>query len=99
MPDMPLFFNSLKTGLGLWRLPLVAFIFEITLLFLAGFYLLKGLDKRRRLVIIIILLIAGYTAMFFAPSREATPTQVSIISMSLYAVFTALAYWSDRVKR
>jgi hypothetical protein len=36
--------------------------------------------------------------MFFAPEAEATPTQASIMSISLYTVFTALAYWSDKKK-
>jgi hypothetical protein len=96
MPDMPLFFDRFKTGLGLWQFPWIAFLFELTLLVLAGFYLLKGSDKIRRHVILIIFLIVSFGAMFFAPAAEATPTQASIVSISLYSVFAALAFWSER---
>jgi membrane-bound metal-dependent hydrolase YbcI (DUF457 family) len=98
MPDMPLIFNSYKTGLGLWQFPRTAFIIELTLLVLTGFYLLNYACNKR-LIVIIILLITGYLAMFFAPEAEATPTQASILSLSLYTIFTALAYWSDRINK
>jgi hypothetical protein len=96
--DMPVFLDGLKTGLGLWRYPQAAFFFENTLLIMAGYYLLRGSVKIMRSAILIILLLTGYTAMFFAPAAEATPTQASIVSISLYSVFTALAYWSERAK-
>jgi hypothetical protein len=95
-PDMPLFFDSFKIGMGLWQFPWVAFLFELTLLILAGYYLLKGSDKIKRHVILVVLLIALYAAMFFAPVSEATPVQASILSISLYSVFATLAYWSER---
>jgi hypothetical protein len=98
VPDMPLFFNSFKIGLGLWLFPWIAFIFELTLLILAGYYFLKGSNKVKRTIILIALLTAGFFGMFFAPEAEATPTQASIMSISLYTVFTALAYWSDKKK-
>ena len=40
--DMPLFFNSFKTGLGLWNFPWVALIFEMILLILAGCYFIRS---------------------------------------------------------
>jgi hypothetical protein len=65
------------------------------LLILAGYYLLKGLPKIKRHVILIILLVAGFTSMFFAPAAEATTTQASLVSLTLYSVFAALAYWVE----
>jgi len=41
-------------------------------------------------------LIAGFALMFFAPDAEATPTQASIVSLTLYSVFSAFAYWVER---
>jgi membrane-bound metal-dependent hydrolase YbcI (DUF457 family) len=98
VPDVPLLFNSYKVGLGLWKLPGTAFLIELASLVLAGYYLLKGARKVWRHVVIIILLMAGYMGMFFAPEAEATPTQASIMSLTLYTVFAALAYWADRSK-
>ncbi len=96
LPDMPLFHNSLKVGLGLWRFPIVAFLFELSLLVIAGYYLLAGYKKSKRHIVLMILLSAGFLSMFFAPEAEATPVQASIVSLSLYAIFAALAFWSER---
>jgi hypothetical protein len=77
-----------------------AFLIELAVLVIAGYYLLAGYNKRKRHIILVILLSAGFLSMFFAPEAEATPVQASIASLSLYAVFAALAFWSEReVKR
>jgi len=94
--DMPLLFDNFKTGLGLWQYPWIAFLFETALLILTGYYLLKGSHKIKRHVILIVLLVAGFTLMFFAPDAEATPIQASIVCLTLYAFFSALAYWVER---
>ncbi len=96
VPDMPLFHGGAKVGLGLWKYPLTAFLFEQGLLILAGYYLLRGAQHIKRHVILIVLLLTGFSVMFFAPEAEATASQASILSISLYSVFAALAYWCDR---
>ena len=96
IPDMPLFHNSLKVGLGLWKFPIVAFLFELSLLVIAGYYLLTGYKKKKRHIILMLLLSSGFLSMFFAPEAEATPVQASIVSLSLYAIFAVLAFWSER---
>ena len=96
VPDMPLFHNSYKVGLGLWQLPWLAFIFEISFLLLAGYYLLKHYQKIKRHLILIVLLSASFASMFFAPVAEVSFTIASIVSLCLYSIFTLLAYWCDR---
>jgi len=96
--DIPVFFDSFRVGLGLWRFPCTGFLLETAFLVLASLYFLRGSDKIRRHVILIVLLVAGYTAMFFSPQAEATPTQASIMSLALYALFAGLAYWAERSK-
>lgn len=96
--DIPIFFNSLKAGFGLWRFPWPPFLLETAFLVLAGFCLLRRSVRIRRHVILIVLLVAGYTAIFSSPEREATPTRASIMSLALYAVFAALAYWAEGSK-
>jgi len=95
-PDMPLFFNSYKVGLGLWNFPGIAFVLELLFLVVAGYYLYKGSNNIKRPLTLIVLLIIIYAPAFFAPEAEATATVASIVSLSLYAVFTSLAYWSER---
>jgi len=97
--DMPLFFNSFKTGLGLWNFPWVSLIFEMILLILAGCYFIRSSHFIKEYVVLIILLLIAYLPMFFAPEVEATPVQASIVSLVLYSVFTALAYWTERKKK
>lgn len=94
--DMPLFHNSLKVGLGLWKFPWIAFLLELSVCLLAGYYLLSNYKNKVRHIILITLLSAGFASMFFAPEAEATPVIASIMSLSLYAIFTTLAYWSER---
>ena len=96
--DIPLFFNKLKTGLGLWNFPWVALVFEMILLILAGHYSIRNSTLIKKYVVLIVLLLIAYLPMFFAPEAEATPIQVSIISLLLYSVFTGLAYWAERKK-
>ena len=94
--DMPLFHNSLKVGLGLWQFPWFAYLLELSVFLLAGYYLLKNYKRKFRYIILIILLSIGFTSMFFAPEAEATTALASIMSLSLYAIFATIAYWCDR---
>ncbi|MBL7187444.1 MAG: hypothetical protein ISS70_14070 [Phycisphaerae bacterium] len=96
--DIPLFFDSCKVGFGLWRFSRTGFLLETAFLILASLYFLRGSDKIRRHVILIVVLVAGYMAMFLAPQAEGTPTQASVMSLTLYAVFAGLAYWAERSK-
>lgn len=94
-PDLPLFHDSFKVGLGLWNVPMVSFILEMTALVAAGYFLLKDFEKNNRLVFMIFLLAVSYAGMFFAPEAEATATQASISVLASFAIFTALAYWCE----
>jgi membrane-bound metal-dependent hydrolase YbcI (DUF457 family) len=97
--DMPLFHDSLKVGFGLWHFPWAAFILELSVLLLAAYYLLRNYKTKKRHIILTILLSLGFSSMFFAPEAEASPQMASVVSLSLYAFFAALAYWSEREVR
>ena len=97
--DMPLFHDSLKVGFGLWQFPWIAYLLELSVFVLAGYYLLRVYNKMKRHIILIILLSIGFSSMFFAPEKEATPALASLVSLSLYAIFASLAYWSEREVR
>ena len=94
--DMPLIHNEIKVGLGLWKFPWIALFFEVSLLFLAGYYLLKNYTKMKRHSILIFLLSAGILSMFLMPEEETSPETASIVSLALYGLFASLAYWSER---
>jgi len=55
-----------------------------------------GFTLKKRIIILMLFLSMGFVGMFFAPEAEATPAAASIMSLTLYAVFTSMAFWSDR---
>jgi hypothetical protein len=69
---------------------------ELLALLLAGYYLLRNYKKKSRHIILIIALSVGFTSMFFAPEAEANPALASIMSLSLYTIFAAIACRCDR---
>jgi len=95
-PDLPLVSNIFKVGLGLWHIPWLAFIVEIAFFIAAGYFLYKNSKKLKRPIILMTLAILFYAPSMFAPENEVSDVVVSITSLSLYAIFTALAYWSER---
>jgi len=100
-PDLPLFFNSYKVGLGLWQLPWVAFFAEILLVVLGGYYLYKNSGKVIRPVILIILMVAVLSGMFFSQDPEIATTNMAmraIIPLVVNSIFVVLAYWTERKK-
>lgn len=93
--DMPLFYDGLKVGLGLWQFPWVAYLLELLVFLLAGYYLLRNYKQKKRHIILIAILSIGFSSMFFAPEAEVSSDVASITSLSLYVIFTLLAYWSE----
>ncbi len=98
MPDMPLFLDQHKVGLGLWSYPYLSFSIEVVSLVAASYYLYGKTQITVRHIVLIGFLLAGFSGMMFAPEAEATPSQASIGALSIYAISTALAYWVDRAK-
>lgn len=95
-PDLPLLFNSYKVGLGLWNYPWLAFILEIGFFVGAGYYLYRGSKNPKRPIILIVLLVLLYTPSMFAPEEEVAVAVFSLVSLSLYFIFAAMAWWVER---
>ncbi len=98
-PDLPLYPDGLKLGLGLWNHPLVELAVELALL-LAGlvYYFRKSpeLSKARRiwLVVLCLVIVAIQLAGDFGPP----PASVKVMAVSgfvLYALFTVAAYFVE----
>jgi len=100
-PDLPLFFNSFKVGLGLWYLPWAAYAAEILLVLFGGYYLFKNSANIIRPIILISLMILILSGMFFAQDPEIAATSMTmraIIPLVVNSIFVALAYWTERKK-
>jgi len=92
-PDLPLYDNCVKVGLGLWNAPVLAFGLEAALLF--GGIWLRTRDRLGHslgtLVFgIVMLAIQAYVFFGPAPSSDRAAASTALIS---YVVFAAIIWW------
>lgn len=99
-PDLPLYDNSLKAGLGLWNYPVAALTLELVFLF-GGMYLyLRRTEATTRfgrygMVIFGLLMVGVQVLVFFGPPPR-SDRAAAIMALSLYAVLAAVVYWLER---
>ena len=99
-PDLPLYDNTMKVGLGLWNYPFVAFALEIVVLFAGIYFYLRETKPAQtvgvyRMIIFGVVLVAIQALVFFG----APPTSdkaVALAALISYLVFAAIAGWLDR---
>ena len=93
VPDLPLYDNAAKVGLGLWNQPILAFSLEAALLLVAmTIYLQARQSPRRRGIIgfgLVMLAIQAY--VFFGPP-PVSAAAAAVTALSAYAIF-ALVIW------
>jgi hypothetical protein len=97
VPDLPLYDNRAKVGLGLWNKPTVAFCLEAVLLLGAIAIYLRTVKRSRLGVVAFGLVMLGIHAYIFFGPPLASPTAAALTALGAYAVF-AFAIWflSDR---
>lgn len=92
-PDLPLFDNTAKVGLGLWNSRALALGLEVALLF-GGLWL--WLRVRSRHVVgttvfaVVMVVVQAYT--FFGPPPS-SPTAFAITAIASYTVFAIIIWW------
>ncbi|MGD8547541.1 MAG: hypothetical protein PVJ10_06185, partial [Thiohalophilus sp.] len=98
-PDLPLYDNTMKVGLGLWNYPVIAFLLELGLL-VGGiaWYVAKTRGSRRNLVgmIAFAALMVGIQLMVFFGAPPKSDTEIAISALVAYVLFAALAFWLER---
>ena len=97
VPDLPLYDNRAKVGLGLWNVPIVAFCLEAVLLLGAIVMYLRTV-KRSRLGILAfgLVMLAVHAYVFFGPPLG-SPAQAAVTALGAYVVFAFLIWFiSDR---
>jgi hypothetical protein len=95
-PDLPLYDNTAKVGLGLWNYPAIAFALEAGLLF-AGMtlYLRAGAPRPVPTVAFGALMLAVQAYIFFGPPPVSGPA-VAVTALLAYGVFAAIMGYLDR---
>jgi len=97
-PDLPLYDNTAKVGLGLWDRPGVAFGLE-AILSLGGLWLFLGRWRGRRPgpVVFGLIMLAVQAYVFFGPP-PASPAAIASTALAAYGAFALVIWWLvDRV--
>lgn len=97
IPDLPLWFNSMKVGLGWWNYRVFALLLELGLLWGSVLFCLKAVGSRKNY-----LLLAGAMTglQFFSLYRQ--PDEDTMVALQLLAAYLALAgagWWADRQRQ
>jgi hypothetical protein len=98
-PDLPLYDNRAKVGLGLWNLPPIAFALEAALLF-GGMWLYFGRASvpRLRMIVFGLVMLVIQAYVFFGPP-PASDDAAALTALASYAVFAAIAGRLERGRR
>ncbi len=102
-PDLPLYGNTMKVGLGLWNYPVLAFSLEAGLLFMGMIMYLKkttpvNLVGRIGLPVFGVAMLAIQSYVFFGPP-PASPVAAASTALASYLVFAVTAEWLARQRR
>jgi hypothetical protein len=99
-PDLPLYDDTMKVGLGMWNYPAIALLLEALLLF-GGMIMYLRRTKALNAIgrfgppIFGILMLAIQCYVFFGPPPT-SPVAAAVTALGSYVVFAAVAQWLDR---
>ena len=88
-PDLPLYDNTAKVGLGLWNLPAVALGLEALLLFGAMWLYLRHAARRTAMLAFGVVMLAIQAYVFFGPP-PASDRAAAATALIAYAVFAVV---------
>jgi hypothetical protein len=99
-PDLPVYGDTLKMGLGLWNHPAIALALEVALLF-GGMVLYLRATKplsaigRFGMPVFGVVMVAIQSYIFFGPP-PVSPAAAAMTALASYVVFAAVAEWLAR---
>jgi hypothetical protein len=91
-PDLPLYDNSAKVGLGLWNHPAIAFGLEAALLFGGIAAFLRARPAHRTAIILFGVVMLGIQAYVFFGPPPVSPAAAASTALAAYGIF-ALVIW------
>jgi hypothetical protein len=95
-PDLPLYDDTAKVGLGLWNRPALAFALEAILLFGGVLYFLRRHPGGRAgLALFGLVMLAVQAWVFFGPMLPSAEVAAAT-ALASYAVFAGVAGWWER---
>jgi len=99
-PDLPLYGNLHKVGLGLWNYPVIAFLLEVTFLFGGLILYLRSTTPLNRTgrfgfwVFGLVMLLIQLMVFFGAPPPSDTAAAIS--ALVSYFVFALIIFWLEK---
>src|SRR5439155_9766313 len=101
-PDLPLYDDTLKMGLGLWNYRVPAFLLEVAILFGGMLLYLRSTTATTRFgrwgfPVFGVLMLAIQAGAFFGPPPGAEWV-AAVEALVLYIVFAAIAGWLERAR-
>ena len=102
IPDLALYDNTYKMGLGLWNYPAAAFGLEAILLFAGIYFYLRrtsavSMIGKFGMPVFGVVLLIFQTIVFFAAPPD-SPSAAAITALVLYAAFAAIAFWLEKYR-
>ena len=96
-PDLPLYDDTAKVGLGLWDRPLTAFGLEAALVLLGlRLYLARRPERGVGLVVFSLLMLGIQAVVFFGPPPT-SGSRIAATALASYVVFALVVWWlADR---
>lgn len=92
-PDLPLYDNSAKVGLGLWNAPALAFGLEAALLFVGVWLCLRGRVSRSVGTIAFGLVMLSIQAYIFFGPPPTSDRAAAVTALFAYALFATIIWW------
>lgn len=95
-PDLPLYDDTAKVGLGLWNRPVLAFLLEAGLL-LGGMALYVRTQPRgRKSLLGFALVMLGIHAAVFFGRPPSSGRMAAVLALASYVIFAAVIGWWER---
>ena len=99
-PDLPLYDNAARVGLGLWNYPAPAFLLEIGALFCGMFLYLRSTTATTRLgrygmPVFGVAMLVVQAVVFFGPPPS-SDRAAAVTALGSYVLFAAVAGWLER---
>jgi hypothetical protein len=95
IPDLPLWFDSVKVGLGWWNYRTFALLLELGLLWASVLYCSSSATENRRRYLVLAVGMTGLQ-LFSLYKQPAEPFAVALQLLGAYLALTACAYWASR---
>lgn len=92
-PDLPLYDNSAKVGLGLWNAPVFAFGLEAALLFGGIWLCLRGRPTHVVGTLALGILMIAIQAYVFFGTPPTSDRAAALTALVAYAIFAAMIWW------